>query len=63
MLTNSCVKLQTVHTIPMSVNKEGMIRFTYCMFKDLIPVLSVLYFISAQLFPSQMMNLLVYMAS
>lgn len=24
MLTNSCVKLQTVHTIPMTMNKEGM---------------------------------------
>lgn len=23
MLTNSCVKLQTVHHIPLSVNKEG----------------------------------------
>lgn len=23
MLTNSCVKLQTVHTIPMTMNKEG----------------------------------------
>lgn len=25
MLTNSCVKLQTVHTIPMTMNKEGKI--------------------------------------
>lgn len=23
MLTNSCVKLQTVHTIPVTMNKEG----------------------------------------
>lgn len=23
MLTNSCVKLQTVHHIPLSINKEG----------------------------------------
>lgn len=23
MLTNSCVKLQTVHSIPMTMNKEG----------------------------------------
>lgn len=23
MLTNSCVKLQTVHTIPMTMNKKG----------------------------------------
>lgn len=23
MLTNSCVKLQTVHNIPMTMNKEG----------------------------------------
>lgn len=23
MLTNSCVKLQTVHTIPMTMTKEG----------------------------------------
>ena len=23
MLTNSCVKLQTVHSIPLTINKEG----------------------------------------
>lgn len=23
MLTNSCVKLQTVHHIPLTINKEG----------------------------------------
>lgn len=23
MLTNSCVKLQTVHNIPLTINKEG----------------------------------------
>lgn len=23
MLTNSCVKLQTVHSIPMTMNKDG----------------------------------------
>lgn len=43
MLTNSCVKLQTVHTIPMTMNKEGMFCkimpsfnnkyiFPYCLF-------------------------------
>uniref|UniRef100_A0A8C3A4M8 BCR activator of RhoGEF and GTPase n=1 Tax=Cyclopterus lumpus TaxID=8103 RepID=A0A8C3A4M8_CYCLU len=26
MLTNSCVKLQTVHTIPMTMNKEGKVH-------------------------------------
>lgn len=26
MLTNSCVKLQTVHTIPMTMNKEGEVH-------------------------------------
>lgn len=25
MLTNSCVKLQTVHSIPMTMNKEGQL--------------------------------------
>lgn len=25
MLTNSCVKLQTVHSIPMTTNKEGQL--------------------------------------
>ena len=31
MLTNSCVKLQTVHTIPMTMNKEGKVFFFHLM--------------------------------
>uniref|UniRef100_A0A8C7LJ85 BCR activator of RhoGEF and GTPase n=1 Tax=Oncorhynchus kisutch TaxID=8019 RepID=A0A8C7LJ85_ONCKI len=31
MLTNSCVKLQTVHHIPLTINKEGQgTRYLYC---------------------------------
>lgn len=29
MLTNSCVKLQTVHNIPLTINKEGK-TFVFC---------------------------------
>lgn len=38
MLTNSCVKLQTVHTIPMTMNKEGegVCFYIYIFFKDVI---------------------------
>lgn len=32
MLTNSCVKLQTVHTIPMTMNKEGKVGFFLLFF-------------------------------
>uniref|UniRef100_A0A8C8E315 BCR activator of RhoGEF and GTPase n=1 Tax=Oryzias sinensis TaxID=183150 RepID=A0A8C8E315_9TELE len=36
MLTNSCVKLQTVHTIPMSINKEDDESSGLCGFLDVI---------------------------
>ena len=40
MLTNSCVKLQTVHTIPMTMNKEGEVD----SFQGLIHILISLQF-------------------
>ncbi|XP_023814496.1 breakpoint cluster region protein [Oryzias latipes] len=36
MLTNSCVKLQTVHTIPMTMNKEDDESSGLCGFLDVI---------------------------
>lgn len=54
MLTNSCVKLQTVHTIPMTMNKEGM-------FGKIIPSFSNIYIyiqfvLYLELCSPQMMN-------
>lgn len=33
MLTNSCVKLQTVHNVPLTINKEGECLFI-CFVKN-----------------------------
>lgn len=33
MLTNSCVKLQTVHSVPLTINKEGEDLFLICFIK------------------------------
>lgn len=33
MLTNSCVKLQTVHNVPLTINKEGDWVFCVCFIK------------------------------
>jgi len=36
MLTNSCVKLQTVHNVPLTINKEGESLFI-CFIKNYLP--------------------------
>lgn len=33
MLTNSCVKLQTVHNVPLTINKEGDCFLFVCFIK------------------------------
>lgn len=55
MLTNSCVKLQTVHTIPVTMNKEGkfqhvlyVLGFNICF--NVATVICIMHNVNALLF-------------
>lgn len=43
MLTSSCLKLQTVHHVPLSINKEGQLVVFYS-FKTMLELKSCIVF-------------------
>ncbi len=40
MLTNSCVKLQTVHHVPLTINKEGECLFCFALLRSILNCMS-----------------------